>query len=60
MFLLKVFFVVSYYFQNHACLYSLGSEVALETAGSILAGKYGGLATKFIASKTGLIEVSLH
>lgn len=34
-----------------------GSEVALETAGSILAGKYGGLATKFIASKTGLIEV---
>jgi hypothetical protein len=35
----------------------VGSEVAVETAGSFLAGKYGGMATKFIISKTGLMEV---
>lgn len=33
-----------------------GSEMAVETAGSFLAGKYGGMATKFIITKTGLME----
>jgi len=34
-----------------------GSEVVVEQAGSFFAGKFGGMATKFIATKTGLVEV---